>query len=145
MLIGVGIALPWGLMDGLAVSVVPRERAGMAVGIFNTTRVACEGVALAIVMATLSGFTATQLGAQGMTSSTAAAQLLVTGNLGETAQHLPQAGAAVLVQAYETAFDRLLIVLAAITVMTAIVVFLGLRRGAASERETVALPACQEG
>ncbi|WP_136622671.1 MULTISPECIES: MFS transporter [Mesorhizobium] len=148
MLIGVGIALPWGLMDGLAVSVVPKERAGMAVGIFNTTRVACEGVALAIVMATLSGFTAAQLAAQGMASSThaaAAAQLLVTGNLGETALHLPQAGAAVLVQAYETAFDRLLIVLAAITVMTAIVVFLGLRRGSASEHEAIALPACQEG
>lgn len=148
MLIGVGIALPWGLMDGLAVSVVPRERAGMAVGIFNTTRVACEGVALAIVMATLSGFTAAQLAAQGMASSTeaaAAAQLLVTGNLGEAAQHLPQAGAIVLVQAYETAFDRLLIVLAAITVVTALVVFLGLRRGAASDRETAALPAGQEG
>ncbi|RVA97895.1 MFS transporter, partial [Mesorhizobium sp. M7A.F.Ca.CA.004.05.1.1] len=100
MLIGVGIALPWGLMDGLAVSVVPRERAGMAVGIFNTTRVACEGVALAIVMATLSGFTAAHLAAQGTASSTqaaAAAQLLVTGNLGEAAQHLPQAGAIVLV------------------------------------------------
>ncbi|RUU47764.1 MFS transporter, partial [Mesorhizobium sp. M7A.T.Ca.TU.009.01.1.1] len=51
----------------------------------------------------------------------------------------------VLVQAYEAAFDRLLIVLAAITVMTAIVVFLGLRRGSASEHETVALPAGQEG
>lgn len=148
MLIGVGIALPWGLMDGLAVSVVPRERAGMAVGIFNTTRVACEGVALAIVMATLSGFTAAHLAAQGTASSTqaaAAAQLLVTGNLGEAAQHLPQAGAIVLVQAYEAAFDWLLIVLAAITVMTAIVVFLGLRRGSASEHETVALPAGQEG
>ena len=64
VLIGVGIALPWGLMDGLAVSVVPRERAGMAVGIFNTTRVACEGVAVAIVMATLSGFIAAQLAAR---------------------------------------------------------------------------------
>ncbi|RUY14320.1 MFS transporter, partial [Mesorhizobium sp. M7A.F.Ca.CA.001.13.2.1] len=84
----------------------------------------------------------------GMASSTdaaAAAQLLVTGNLGEAAQHLPQAGAIVLVQAYETAFDRLLIVLAAITVVTALVVFLGLRRVSASERETAALPACQEG
>lgn len=70
--------------------------------------------------------------------------MLVTGNLGEAAQHLPQAGAIVLVQAYETAFDRLLIVLAAITVVTALVVFLGLRRVSASERET-ALPACQEG
>ncbi|SDA80450.1 MFS transporter [Mesorhizobium qingshengii] len=148
VLIGVGIALPWGLMDGLAVSVVPRERAGMAVGIFNTTRVACEGVALAIVMAILSGFTAAELAAQGTASSAdtaAAAQLLVTGNLGQTVQHLPRAGAAVLVQAYETAFGRLLMVLAAITVMTAIIVFLGLRRGSAPEHEAAPLPACQEG
>lgn len=148
ILIGVGIALPWGLMDGLAVGVVPKERAGMAVGIFNTTRVACEGVALAIVMAVLSGFTAAQLAAQGTASSldaTAAAQLLVTGNIGEAAAHLPGAGATVLVQAYEIAFDRLLIVLAAITIVTALVVFLGLRRGSAVEHETIALPVCQEG
>ena len=147
MLIGVGIALPWGLMDGLAVSVVPRERAGMAVGIFNTTRVACEGVAVAIVMATLSGFTATQLATQGASprDAAAAAQLLVTGTVGETVQHLPTAGVAVLVQAYETAFDRLLIVLAAITIVTALVVFLGLRRGSATEHDAVPLPACQEG
>jgi hypothetical protein len=52
-LIGVGVSLPWGLMDGLAVSVVPKERAGMATGIFNTTRVAGEGIALAIVTALL--------------------------------------------------------------------------------------------
>ncbi len=147
MSIGVGIALPWGLMDGLAVSVVPRERAGMAVGIFNTTRVACEGVALAIVMATLSGFSAAQLATQGTSSrdAAAAAQVLVTGNVGETAQHLPMASTAVLVQAYETAFDRLLIVLAMITVVTALVVFLGLRRGSAAEREAVPVPAGQEG
>jgi len=148
MVIGIGIALPWGLMDGLAVSVVPRERAGMAVGIFNTTRVACEGVALAIVMAVLSGFTAARLAAPGMASpgeAAAGAQLLVTGSLSEAVQHLPMAGATILVQAYETAFDRLLIVLAAITVMTAFVVFLGLRRGSASEHENAALPACQEG
>ncbi|TPM32818.1 MFS transporter [Mesorhizobium sp. B2-3-4] len=148
MLIGIGIALPWGLMDGLAVSVAPTERAGMAVGIFNTTRVACEGVALAIVMAVLSGFTAAQLTARSAASSSdaaAAAQLLVTGNIGETARHLPMAGATVLVQAYETAFDRLLIVLAAITIVTALIVFLGLRRASAPQHDGTPLPACQEG
>ncbi|TKB21233.1 MAG: MFS transporter [Mesorhizobium sp.] len=148
VLIGIGIALPWGLMDGLAVSVVPKERAGMAVGIFNTTRVACEGVALAIVMATLSGFTAAQLGTQGLASpakAAAAGQLLATGNIGETARHLPMADAAVLIQAYETAFDRLLVVLATITVLTAIVIFLGLRRGSAPEQDVEPLSACQEG
>jgi MFS family permease len=148
VLIGIGIALPWGLMDGLAVSVVPKERAGMAVGIFNTTRVACEGVALAIVMAVLSGFTATKLATEGVASSVdaaKAAQLLVTGNLAETAHRLPTAGTAALIQAYETAFDQLLIVLAAITVVTALVVFIGLRRGSTAEHETIALTICQEG
>ncbi|MDG4881591.1 MFS transporter [Mesorhizobium sp. WSM4884] len=148
VLIGIGIALPWGLMDGLAVSVVPKERAGMAVGIFNTTRVASEGVALAIVMAALSGFTATELGNQRLASpalAATAAQLLATGNIGETTQHLPTANATALIQAYEAAFDRLLVVLATITFLTAIVVFLGLRRGWAPEQDVAPLPACQEG
>ncbi|TGV55442.1 MFS transporter, partial [Mesorhizobium sp. M00.F.Ca.ET.149.01.1.1] len=104
---------------------VTQERAGMAVGIFNTTRVACEGVALAIVMAVLSGFAALQLGDQGLAppaEASSAAQLLVTGNVGGTAQHLPLADASALIQAYETAFDRLLVVLATITLLTAIVV-----------------------
>lgn len=117
----------------------------MAVGIFNTTRIASEGVALAIVSAALSGFTAAQLTARGVASSTTeAAQLLVTGNPGAATKSLPQADHAMLVHAYETAFDTLLIVLATITIVTAIVVFLGLRRGPAAERETPALEACQE-
>lgn len=40
LLIGIGNGLPWGLMDALSVSVVPKERAGMAAGIFTTMRVA---------------------------------------------------------------------------------------------------------
>ncbi len=42
LMIGTGISLPWGLMDGLAVDVVPSERAGMAMGIFSTVRVAVK-------------------------------------------------------------------------------------------------------
>ncbi|MEZ2329311.1 MFS transporter [Mesorhizobium sp. RCC_202] len=147
ILIGVGIALPWGLMDGLAVGVVPKERAGMAVGIFNTTRVACEGVAVAIVTATLSGMTAARLAAEGAasTANVAAAQLLVTGNVGKASQTLPAAGAADLVRAYETAFDGLLIILAAITLVTATIVFLSLRGGSTTPQEMAHLPACQEG
>ena len=134
-------------MDGLAVSVVPKERAGMAVGIFNTTRVACEGVAVAVVTATLSGMTAARLAAQGAASAAnvAAAQLLVTGNVGKAAQSLPAAGTAELVRAYETAFDGLLIILAAITLVTATIVFLSLRGGSAAPQEIAPLPACQEG
>ena len=61
--LGCGAALPWGLMDGLAVSVVPSERAGMAAGIFGTTRVAGEGVVLAAARALLATLTTSSVAA----------------------------------------------------------------------------------
>jgi len=76
LVIGVGISLPWGLMDGMAVSVVPKERAGMATGIFSTTRVAGEGVAIAVVMALLSALTAGHLGGAATPDIVGAAQHL---------------------------------------------------------------------
>lgn len=122
--IGIGISLPWGLMDALAVSVVPTERAGMATGIFSTTRVAGEGVALAIVSAVLSLLTASQLASAGATAPAgAAAQRLATGDLAGAVSALPDA-VAMLVPSYGNAFAMLLWLLAAITVLTACVVFL---------------------
>ncbi|MCS6056956.1 MFS transporter [Klebsiella variicola subsp. variicola] len=53
ILCGAGAAFPWGLMDGLAISAVPMAKAGMAAGLFNTVRVAGEGIALAVVSAVL--------------------------------------------------------------------------------------------
>lgn len=50
-LIGFGIGFPWGLMDGLAIEVAPREKAGIATGMFSTVRVASEGSVLALVSA----------------------------------------------------------------------------------------------
>ncbi|SFJ32055.1 Major Facilitator Superfamily protein [Bosea sp. OK403] len=129
-LIGIGISLPWGLMDGLAVSVVPKERAGMATGIFSTTRVAGEGVALAVVSAVLSALTAGHLTAGGAVANAGpAAQRLVTGDLAGATAALPQIGHVMLLQGYGAAFTTLLLVLCAITVVTAIVVFVFLGRG----------------
>jgi MFS family permease len=139
--IGVGIGLPWGLMDGLAVSVVPRERAGMATGIFSTTRVAGEGVALAIVTAALSTLTASHLSADGATNVAArAAQRLVTGDLAGATSLLPGVGRAALVHDYGDAFGVLLLALAAVTLTTAVVVFAFLRRGDARTDEAEPAP-----
>ncbi len=132
LVIGVGISLPWGLMDGMAVSVVPKERAGMATGIFSTTRVAGEGVALAVVSALLSTFTANHLAAlpgEALNTIIGAAQHLATGDLNGAEQLLPTAGLAALTQGYSAAFSTLLQVLTAITLLTAAVVFLFLDRG----------------
>ena len=131
--IGIGISLPWGLMDGLAVSVVPKERAGMATGIFSTTRVAGEGVALAVVSAILSSFIQSNLGTTAGDHASAAAQRLVTGDLLDAASNVPAIGHAALVQSYNNAFSGLLWLLTAITAVTAIVIFTFLGRRNAEE------------
>ena len=133
LLIGAGISLPWGLMDGLAVSVVPVERAGMAAGIFNTTRVAGEGIALAIVAALLATLTVTALRAlPGVAAQDAAlaAPLLAIGELRQAGALLPHASAQELAQAYGVAFRQLLQVLAAISTASALLILAFLRQGA---------------
>jgi fumarate reductase subunit D len=131
LLIGIGISLPWGLMDGLAVSVVPTERAGMATGIFSTTRVAGEGVALAVVSALLSALTATHLAAAlpgAAPHAAQAAQQLVAGDFDAVAALLPGVGRAALARASADAVATWSWILAAITVLTALVGFLFLGR-----------------
>lgn len=142
--IGVGISLPWGLMDGLAVSVVPKERAGMATGIFSTTRVAGEGVALAVVSAILSAFIQSNLGTSAGEHASAAAQRLVTGNLAAAASNVPAIGHDVLIQGYTNAFSALLWLLTAITLTTAIVVFSFLGRASSSTVATEDVEQLQE-
>lgn len=130
LLIGTGIGLPWGLMDGLAVSVVPKERAGMATGIFSTIRVAGEGVAFAVVGAALSALIARQIDAAGLAGQVVpAAQGLASGDLGGALGLLPAADAGRLTALYGAAFGRLLVALAGITAVTAVVVFLFLGMG----------------
>lgn len=93
--IGIGAGMPWGLMDGLSISVVPKERAGMATGIFSTTRVAGEGIALATVSAILAALTQTHVrraaalaeGAQAHLAEAAAR--LAAGDLAHAAGALP--------------------------------------------------------
>lgn len=127
LVIGVGISLPWGLMDGLAVSVVPKERAGMATGIFSTTRVAGEGVAVAIVSALLSSFIANNL--HRVVKNTpidvvSAAQRMATGDMAGAVQLLNLKTQNVLINSYNLAFSHLLIILTIITLIVAVVVFL---------------------
>ncbi len=137
LLIGIGSGLPWGLMDGLAVSVVPKERAGMATGIFNTARVAGEGITIAIVSAVLAGLSQTSLrnligqAGAGRTMPVAeAAQRLTTGSFEQAASLLPGVARSVLVTSYDDAFRGLLHVLTAVTVLAALAAFgfLGKRR-----------------
>ncbi|MDR3444645.1 MULTISPECIES: MFS transporter [unclassified Dyella] len=126
-LIGSGAGIPWGLMDGLAISVVPKERAGMATGIFSTTRVAGEGIALASVGAMLAWIIQSTLShtspGLSQTAVAAASQQLATGELRMASNLLHPIPAATIKLIYADAFHMLLLGLAAITVGCAITVF----------------------
>ena len=134
-------------MDGLAVGVVPRERAGMASGIFNTVRVAGEGIALALVGAALTALVAARLAhlpgvgtmASGSSAVSQAAQQVTTGGLQQALALLPGLDRAAVLQVYGDAFATLLLGLAAVTVLTAVVVFAFLRSEAPAQGAEAAL------
>jgi MFS family permease len=126
--IGIGMSLPWGLMDGLAVSVVPKDRAGMATGIFSTTRVAGEGIALAVVSAIFSTLLAAGIGKAHLTGNIpSAAQRLASGDIITAIASLPGTQKADLIILYANSFHELLLLLATITLVTALIIFLFLR------------------
>ena len=123
LLIGVGIGLPWGLMDGMALSVVETERAGMATGIFNTVRVSADGVALALAGAMLAGLIGTALARQLPTDLPvlAAASRAALGDIAQATQLLG-GHEALLRASYDTAFRQLLNGLAGLAVALAALV-----------------------
>lgn len=135
--IGIGAGIPWGLMDGLSVSVVPKERAGMATGIFSTTRVAGEGIALALICALLASFLQMDLHntwpSADLGEVARAAQQLATGDLVHAAAHIPDIGVTALKVHYAEAFRRILQLLVVITSLCAVVVLTVLGRGSDSE------------
>ncbi|SMG55673.1 Major Facilitator Superfamily protein [Paraburkholderia susongensis] len=142
LVIGVGAGLPWGLMDGLSVSVVPKSRAGMATGIFSTTRVAGEGVALAVVSALLAALAQGNLHAAAPAAAPAAlaeaAARLATGDLAHAAARLPEVAQATLQASYHAAFGRLIDGLTVITLLAALAAFAFLSRVRAQDEPVVA-------
>ncbi len=149
LVIGFGAAIPWGLMDGLSVSVVPKERSGMAAGIFNTSKVANEGIALAIVTAALGSMTAAfvaataDLSADQLRLLPEAAQSVVAGDLKAAMQLLPGVPRATLAQGYFEAFRDLSRFLAALTAFAAlsILVLLGKTVPTPHSEATICSPA----
>jgi MFS family permease len=128
MLVGAGTALPWGLMDGLSVSVVPVQRAGMAAGIFGTVRVAGEGIALAAVTALLALLIGHQLQGASPASLARAGAYLATGARGQAQAMLPAMSRMQLQHASSEALATLLRVLALLTAACAVLLHLLLRK-----------------
>ncbi len=114
-LIGAGIGISFGLLDNLAVSSVEPARAGMAAGMFNTTRIGGETIAIAVVGSLLVSVTASRLGGDG-----SVANLLNQGDLaGAVARGVP---ARTAMAAYTGALRTVSWTLAALCAVTAPVV-----------------------
>jgi hypothetical protein len=145
LVIGVGTGLPWGLMDGLAVSVVPTERAGMAAGIFATMRVAGEAIAVAVAGAILVSVTQSRLageigafdtplrdGLRELANRVANGDL--AGPAGTVAEAARPAFRALLGASYTDALQAVLVVVAAIAAVAAVVIAAALRTPRSGER-----------
>ncbi|RBJ76804.1 MFS transporter, partial [Pseudomonas sp. MWU12-2534b] len=118
----------------------PKERAGMAAGIFNTVRVAGEGIALASVAAILASLLHTNLSSAvagsvdtGLIAKTA--HRVTTGDMANAINAIAGLASERLVQGYASAFQYLLHILTVITLASAAVVL-----GLLSKDRAVAQP-----
>lgn len=141
LLIGIGIGLPWGLMDAMAVSVVSADRVGMATGIFNTVRVSADGVAIAVVSVLLATLIQHNLvldvGALPAEAVIKGAGLAALGELRAAAELLPGAELA-LAHSYTESFVYVLYALAGLAIVIAVLVFMLLRQQGTTMPETSA-------
>ena len=142
VMIGAGIGLPWGLMDGMAVSVTPTERAGMATGIFNCVRVSADGLAIAVAGALLAFLI--QGGLLGTLAGTDPAVVIEAANraaLGDLAyaSALVSGERAVLLATYDQALRWVLYSLAGSSALTALLVFALLGKSRAHEEVPAAV------
>ncbi|HBR1191469.1 TPA: MFS transporter [Klebsiella pneumoniae] len=135
LLIGIGIGIPWGLMDAMAVSVVSLERVGMATGIFNTVRVSADGVAIAIVSALFATLIQKHMTLESVViqqkSVLEASSLAALGEI-QTAESLVPGLESLLSQSYATAFVSVLNGLGTLAAVMALVVLALLHRQTAS-------------
>jgi MFS family permease len=129
VVIGSGAAFPWGLMDGLSVTVVPKDKSGMASGIFNTTKVASEGITLAMVNALLAALVLfsvkqTVSGTGENQHIGEASRQLAAGNLDQATRMLAPLSRHTLSSAYDASFTLLLYIMVIITLAAAVSVFI---------------------
>lgn len=151
LVIGTGVGISFGLLDGLAISSVESARAGMAAGMFNTMRLASEAIAIAVMGSLLVTFTAARLGHRpaGLgwpAGSEALADRIAQGDLAGAAASVPSATRDAFVamagQAATGALHSVLWILAAICATGAPVIALLLReRSAARAGQAGAPPA----
>ena len=129
----------------MEVSVVEKERAGMATGIFNAVRLTADGVAIAVVGAILSARIFGDLSRAGIAGAEPvalkeAANRLAISDVTHAVSLVPDAPHALLLQVYNAAFEFQFYLLAGAAVITALVVFAALGSVRTHDESEMPLP-----
>ncbi len=135
LVFGLGVGSAFGVMDNAAVSSVPVTDAGMAAGMFNTTRITGESIATAGAAALLGGVTLARLHSANPDVSDAAARAIaIQSTQGRAAQALdvvPAGQRAGLLDAAQqgvtSAMHTMVIVVAALALLGAVITFFSIR------------------
>jgi hypothetical protein len=151
LLIGAGVGISFGCLDGAAVSSVDPARAGMAAGMFNTVRLAGETIAIAVVGTLLVSLTRSglgnqlaQFGGRYAEHPDDLANALNQGDLTGPAQSVPGSSRAaftdVAVGAYTDALHVVFWIMAVFCAVTAVALLL-IQRAPAKREQTAAATA----
>ncbi|MBS2964388.1 MFS transporter [Actinocrinis puniceicyclus] len=151
--IGTGVGISFGVLDGAAVSSVESSRAGMAAGMFNTMRLSGESIAIAVVGSLLVSFTGAhlkgRLGAIGgpwANSPSALAAKLNQGQLRQPAAQVPADVREVFTRTAQSAYtgalhDVLWLLAALCAAATVLVAAVGRQRSPVGREEAAPLAA----
>jgi len=151
LIIGTGVGISFGLLDGAAIGSVPPERAGMAAGMFNTMRLASEAIAIAgmgsVLVSLISSNLSKDLASHASTytgNPDGLAAKVAQGNLADPESGVAAAGReafhSFLAEGYTDALRTVLWILAGVAALSAPLIAVMLR-----DRKTAApAPAVQE-
>lgn len=131
LLVGSGMGLSAGLIDGQALSLVPDEKAGMAAGVVNTLRLGSEAIAVAIYASLLTGVVSNKADqavapVDGVMDSAAVGAATARGDLNVVLNEAPvslhEQITDLVVGAYNDGFHTTLLVMTAIVAVLAVAI-----------------------
>ncbi|MFF2073814.1 MFS transporter [Kitasatospora sp. NPDC058162] len=155
LIIGTGVGISFGLLDGAAIGSVPPERAGMAAGMFNTMRLAGEAIAIAGMGSVLVSLVSSNVskGLDGYGSGFTGnpdglAAKVAQGNLADPESGVAEAGRQAfhtfLADGYTDALRTVLWILAGVAALSAPLIAVMLRDRKAATPAAVTAPAAEE-
>jgi MFS family permease len=131
LLVGSGMGLSAGLVDGIALSVVDHHEVGRAAGILNTFRLGSEAIAVAIYGSLMATGIFNALGSQPTPAGESGKQFIADVVSGNAFARVSGQESSILENIYTQAFSHTLLVLLAISLVASLFIVLMMRNKAA--------------